>query len=210
LIIYKREGGFPSGPVEKVINTPSLDTIRVYPVHSIQPEVSTHLLLKLSRPIVVAPNSSINIYVKMPISVGVYVFGGEAQKLVDFFGPRPYKYALYGTTSSGMVCRFYRTDVFPELPGAELWEASTRITVENSSDDFIEVKCIVFPILNTMIYIDDLGRAYVEAAHMHISKDGLGVISLENEPPLPGLRSCPQQFGKLQERVVKFFMEFGF
>lgn len=61
----------------------------------------------------------------------------------------------------------------------------------------MEVKCIVFPILNTMIYIDDLGRAYVEAVRMHISRDGLGIVSLENEPPLPGLKSCPQQFGKL-------------
>ena len=210
LIIYRREGGFPSGPVEKVIDVPSLDAFYVYPVHSVQPEVSTHLLLKLSRPLVVGPNSSISIYVKVPISAGIYVFGGEAQKLIDSFGFRPYKYALYGTTSNGIVCRFYRTDVFPEVPKTELWEAITRITVENPSDDFVEVKCVVLPILNTMIYVDDMGKAYVEAARMHISKDGLGIVTLGNEPPLPGLKGCPQQFGKLQERTVKFLMEFGF
>ena len=75
--------------------------------------------------------------------------------------------------------------------------ATTRVAVENSSGDFVEVRCIVFSRSNTMIYIDDPGKAYVKAAHMHVSRDGLGVVFLENEPPLPGLKSYPQQFGKL-------------
>jgi hypothetical protein len=74
----------------------------------------------------------------------------------------------------------------------------------------VEVRRVVLPILNTMIYVGDIGKAYVEAARMHVSKDGLGIVSLGNELPLPGLKSCPQQFGKLQERTVKFLMEFGF
>ena len=49
----------------------------MYPVHSIQPEVPTHLLLRLSKPLVVAPNSSVSIYVKIPISTSVYVFGAR-------------------------------------------------------------------------------------------------------------------------------------
>lgn len=209
LLVYRRKGGFPEGPVEKIIN--SSRSLSLHPVHSIQPEVSTTLLLRLSKPMVVAPASSTTVFVKAPISAGLYVFEGSAQKLVDYFSPFPYKYALYGPAASGMICRFYKTDAYSEVPtNLDLWDAATKITIENDSKNFVEVKNLLYPLLNTDLYLDSEGRAYIESANLHISFDGVGTISLENIPPTADLKVCPRQFEKLQEKTVKLLMEFGF
>ncbi|MGC8936780.1 MAG: DUF432 domain-containing protein [Candidatus Methanomethylicaceae archaeon] len=209
LLVYRRKGGFPEGPVEKIIN--SSRSLSLHPVHSVQPEVSTTLLLRLSKPMVVAPASSVTVYVKAPISAGLYVIEGSAQKLVDYFSPSPYKYALYGSAANGKICRFYRTDAYSEVPTKDLdiWEAATKITIENDSRKFVEVKNLLYPLLNTDIYLDSEGRAYIESANLHISFDGVGTISLENMPPMSGLKECPHQFEKLQ-KTVRLLMEFGF
>ncbi|MEM4700067.1 MAG: DUF432 domain-containing protein [Candidatus Nezhaarchaeales archaeon] len=209
LTIYQREGGFPGGPLRKVVAAPREGGFSIYPVHSTQPEVSTNLLLRLSSPVVVAPRSTVEVYVRVPISAGVYVLNGGAQVLIDSFSRHPYKYALYGPAASGVVCRFYRTDAYLQVPEGELWSAVTKLVIENDSDSFREVRNVVLPALNTMVYVDGRGAAYVEAVRLRISRDGLGDVSLENRPPLEGLRECPQQFGRLQERAIKFLMEFG-
>ena len=208
-MIYRREGGFPEECVEKLIHGFEKSNIMIYPIHSIQMEVSTHLLLRLSRPLIVAPRSKLAIYVKAPISVGIYVVEEEAQKLIDLFGFATYKYALYGTAASGVICRFHRTDVFLEAPQPELWEAVTKVSIENMSRGFVEIKNIVYPLLRANVYVDDFGRAYIEAAHLSISKSNRASVVLRGEPPLDGLRKCPQPFAKLLEKAGKFTMEFG-
>ncbi len=208
-IAYRREGGFPEDRVEKIIESTKSCRIMAYPIHSIQMEVSTHLLLRLTKPIVVAPRSKLTVYATAPISVGIYVVEGNSRKLIDSFGFSPYKYALYGKPASGIVCRFYRTEVFAEPPEPALWEAVTKVRVENSTKEFIEVKNIVYPLLHTDLYVDDEGNAYMELAHLHIRGKGLGTVTLENEPPLSGLKRCPQPFMKLLEKVGKFSMEYG-
>lgn len=207
--LYQRDGGFPEGSLKKIIATSREENFIVYPVHSIHPEISTNLMLRLSRSIIVAPHSTTTVYVKVPISVGVYVFEGEAQILIDFFSRYQYKYALYGPTASGIICRFYRTDVYLQAPEEELWSATTKIVIENFSENFCEVKNVVFPFLSAMMYVDERGVAYMEIIRLQISRDGLGNTSLEGVPPINGLKECPQKFGKTQERVVKFLMEFG-
>lgn len=207
--LYQREGGFPEGPLKKVVVTSKEGNFFVYPVHSIHPEISTNLMLRLSRSIIIAPCSTTTIYVKVPISAGVYVFEGETQMLIDFFSRYQYKYALYGSTSNGIICRFYRTDVYLQVPDEELWSATTKVIIENSSDNFCEVKNIVLPFLNTMIYIDERGVAYAGTVRLQISRDGFGVVSLDGVPPFDGLKECPQKFGRSQERSARFLMEFG-
>ncbi|MEM1856405.1 MAG: DUF432 domain-containing protein, partial [Candidatus Methanomethylicaceae archaeon] len=134
----------------------------------------------------------------------------ENQILIDYFNPNPYKYALYGPAANGLICRFYKTNVYSNIPNIDLWNAITKVIIENSSEDFYEIKNIVFPLLNTIIYIDDYGRAYTETIFLNISREGLGTISLESIPPINGLKECPKQFGKIQEKIIKFLMEFGF
>lgn len=209
LFLYRRKGGFPEDYVEKVTNVSREEGFVIHPVHSIQPEVSTSLLLRLSKPLMVAPGSTVTIYVKAPINVGVYVVEKDAHRLIDSFNPTPYKYALYGPTSNGIICRFYRTDIFSKPPYTEFWEAVAKITIENEAENFAEVKNVVYPLLNADVYVDNDGMAYVEAARLQIFRDNAGVVYLENEPPLAGLIKCPEQFGGLQERVAKFIMEFG-
>jgi len=208
-IAYRREGGFPEDHVEKLIEGAEDCKVMVYPVHSIQMEVSTHLLLRLIKPLVVAPRSKLTVYATAPISVGIYVVRGRSRKLIDSFGFSHYKYALYGKPASGIVCRFHRTEVFAEPPKPALWEAITKVKVESSAKEFAEVRNIVYPLLHTDLYVDDVGNAYMELAHLHIRGKGLGTVTLENEPPLSGLKRCPQPFMKLLEKVGKFSMEYG-
>lgn len=208
-MLYQREGGFLESSLNKMVAVTREESFLVYPVHSIQPEISTNLLLRLSKPIIVAPYSTTKVYVKVPISAGIYVFGGEGQMLIDVFSRYPYKYALYGPTANGVVCRFYKTDVYLQVPEEDIWSAATKVIIENTSGDSCEVKNIVFPVLNTTTYLDERGVAYIETIRLHISRNDLGIVSLENVPPIDGLKKSPRQFGKPQERIVKFLMEFG-
>ncbi|MEM2025974.1 MAG: DUF432 domain-containing protein, partial [Desulfurococcaceae archaeon] len=206
---YRRVGGFPVERVEKVIEGhEGLKTI-VYPVHSIQVEVSAHLLLRLARPVVVAPKSKLAFYAKAPVSVGIYVAEGGSQKLVDSFGPSPYKYVLYGRPASGIVCRFHRTDVFPEPPQAGLEEAITKVEVESSTDDFVEVRNIVLPLAYASLYVDEHGGAYMEGARLTVRSDGVGTVFLENERPLAGLKECVPPPTRFLARTMRFVMEYG-
>lgn len=208
-MLYQRDGGFPESSLKKIVATTKEENFLIYPVHSIHPEISTNLMLRLSKPIIVAPHSTATVYVKVPISAGIYFFEGEAQMMIDFFSRYQYKYALYGPTASGVICRFYGTDVYLQVPEEELWSATTKVIIENSSENFCEVKNVVFPFLSAMMYVDERGVAYVETVHLQISRDGLGVVSLEGVPPIDGLKEGPRKIGKAQERDVKFLMEFG-
>jgi len=206
--IYRREGGFPEGVVEKIVKDSG--SLIVYPVHSTQYEVSSFLLFRLKRPLVVAPRSSFAIYIKVPVSVGIYVNEENAGRFIDFFDSSQFKYALYGSSARGVICRFYRTDVYPNAPSRQdIWEATTKILIENSSDEFVEVRNMVYPLLNADVYIDDVGNTYIEAAQLSIRGDNVGTVFLKNEAPFAGLKRCPQPFIGLLAKVGRFDMEFG-
>ncbi len=207
--IYRRKGGFPEGDVEKFIEDSGDVEFIVYPIHPIQVEVSTHLMIRLIEPLIVAPRSNLKVYVRAPIGAGIYATEGKSHKLIDFFGPAPFKYALYGTPASGTVCRFHRTEASSGVPQPKLWEAVTMVSMENTSGEFVEVRNIVYPLLNADIYVDGDGGAYVEAAHLLIENRGVGRVTLKNEAPLSGLRKCPQPFAGTLEKVGRFLMEFG-
>ncbi len=217
LIYYRRTGGFPEGPVEKALGLSSLDDLVICPVHSVQPEVSTYLLLRLRTPFIIPPRSTATIYLKAPVAAGVYVTANGEQRLVDYFGPSVFKYALYGPQAVGQVCRFYITDIFSEVPEAGPWEAVTKVVVENTSDNYVEIRNVIYPIVYAQFYIDNMGNAYLETSKLSITSSNVGVVELRNEPPISGLPTCLKTEGGLPlpflkpagEKIAKFLMEFG-
>ena len=119
LIIYRREGASSADPWRRLLRCPPWTryTCTLF-TQSNQRSQRTCSSSSLG-PSLWGPTLA-SAFTSRYLLARAYTSLGAGPKLIDSFGFRPYKYALYGTTPNGIVCRFYRTDLFPEVPKTEL------------------------------------------------------------------------------------------
>jgi hypothetical protein len=110
------------------------------------------LYLKLSTPIIVDSRDRVAMSLVAPVDYGVVAVGGDkSYNLVDSFPEAsiPYKLALYGPPTQGVLCRFYRVDLEkPQGPGL----AGVRVRVVNETGEVARVSSIVVPLDRVKVF----------------------------------------------------------
>jgi hypothetical protein len=141
--------------VEKVIASDSPLTLGIFPVAPIHTpaKYASHMMLKLATPLVLDPIAHVDAYLTMPIEIGVVRSSDSDVQIIDAFSVGQPKYALYGSPENGIVCRFYETRIYPEIPKvAPYKEAVIRVHFHNYSEKINTVNRIVFPIAGADLY----------------------------------------------------------
>ncbi|AEC51866.1 hypothetical protein PNA2_0950 [Pyrococcus sp. NA2] len=146
------------------------------------------MMIRLEKPIAIAPGKVIKGFFDVPIEVSVKV--GESE--IDRFSIGREKYALYGTLESGVIVRYSR-GVLKDEPVSI---GNVRVVVINKGEDWGFIERIVFPMLDLMYYSQE--RAFYPLVRVEIEED-VNVVNT-GEPPLPNLKST----GK--ENSVRFRM----
>ncbi len=143
LVRYEREC---AGKKESKFLGRSFTALHIHPVEPVNlPEQLTNYLEISFPPLVLPPGSSQTVYLKFPVEIGVFLESGEKRNLVDIFSLAPVKFSLYGTPSSGVITRWYYSDIYTEIPETNpLREGVMTLQIKNSWTEAITVSRAVF------------------------------------------------------------------
>ena len=210
---YKRTG--PFGTLEKLISIRTSDLeMEFVPTHPIYtPSYKTdYMFLRLSKPVFVSRNSKTEIFVSIPVEIGLFFTGNKIREYFDVFSCNDdySRYALYGQPDQGILCKF--ANVVPEAKVPENLEfvhGRLKVIVNNELDTGVSIGKVVFPIRDHDVYYNKFDSAYDDLEI--IIKDRLGVqvveiVQQDNTGPKKWARS-PRTMEKAD---VKFSMEMGF
>ncbi len=170
--------------------------------------ITRFLLIEFSRPVNIEPGESVRVYLKFPVEIGVFVEGRKLSVIDVFTLTRP-KYALYGTPSRGIVCRYCFSKVYstpPEVDG--LTEGILELRIKNDFDDWVEVSKAVFDGYGMKIYYSAFPAM---VAKMKVESRILAETTFLNTPLKDGMSKAIELYvaRRLIERK-KFVMEWGF
>ena len=133
------------------------DAIHIHPVEPVNlPAEITHFL-EISFPtIVLPPLSDKRIFLKFPVEIGVFFETHGKMHLLDIFSLAPTKFSLYGSPSSGYITRWYRSDLYPEIPVTDMSrEGVLELSLINQCSSTIEISRVVLNSHYMQIYYGD-------------------------------------------------------
>jgi len=161
--------------VYRVEKNSTVDLIPVPPLH-VPAKITNCLYLKLVRPLVISKGGEF--WVKAPYELAVTVDG----TVVDVVTPFRVKYALHGDVIDGVICRYFETDVFDEIP-SEGFEALMKVVFEKTPSATL-YSYIVVPIEGADIFEYE-GRYFFET--VKVRKEAAGIFGYPTKsPPVEG------------------------
>lgn len=130
-ILLTTEGKILLNPVEP-INIPK--------------QVTKYFQVQLEKPVVVGPKQTNSIFLTFPIEFGIFIIDKRNKfKLVDVFSLVKNKYTLYGDPKIGMICRYWKSKVYPSIPKLNPHhEGVLKLTIKNTTKSWMQVTNAVF------------------------------------------------------------------
>jgi len=119
-------------------------------------EVTSYLQIEFSRNVVVEPKSTKHIYLRFPVEIGVLVSSPADIEVLDIFTLVKPKYTLYGDPRNGIICKYWKSDVFPDIPKIEpLKEGVMELTIKNKVSEWVTISKAVFNGVEMKIYYSE-------------------------------------------------------
>jgi len=181
----------------------------VEPVNLPKEGTAEHLLIELEKSIVIEPNVKDSFYVKFPIEIGVFLIDKTDVERIDIFTRVKPKYILYGSPESGIICRWWKSNVYNDVPEVDrTYEGVMKVDIKNSYKEWVEIKKLVFRAFDMKIFYD--GYAYMHS-QVEILKKLMGETSFIKRRPKGMKESIDIYLAKGIKRFEKkFVMEWGF
>ncbi len=93
----------------------AFEGFHIHPVEPVNLPTAITRYLEISFPLLVLPPSrETTIYLKFPVEAGVFLEVNGKSNLLDIFSLAPSKFSLYGLPSSGIITRWYASEVYSE------------------------------------------------------------------------------------------------
>lgn len=204
-----------SGIVEKIIavRMPNLE-IEFVPIHSLYtPSFKTdYMFLRLMQPIFVSRNSVTDIFVSVPIEIGLFFTGNEIREPFDIFSCAPScsRYALYGDPDQGTLCKYAKVVIHTRKEKLDRYICGgLKITIDNELGTGISLGKVVFPLQDHDIYYNNVDAVYDDLKIDVRDRLGIEVVDVmqQNE-------TGPKEWSKSprlkKQTDIKFAMEKGF
>jgi hypothetical protein len=206
--VYRRESG--DEIVEKMLLAGD-GKLLVNPVEPLNKpkEITPLLLIEFQKPVVIEPGAKRKIFLKFPIEIGVFISGGKKLDVLDIFTIARQKYTLYGDVSTGKICRYWKSDVYPSIPEADpVREGILELRFENLSRGWVEVTRAVFNAYGMKIYYSD--SMVSMRGNMRILGEGTAETYFSNSPLEKGMKKAVELYTARRLAIsTKFLMEAG-
>lgn len=208
-LIYRRE--CLEERVEKILAM-ERGKVNINPVEPLTTpkEITPYFLVEFERAMMVEPGATKTLFVRFPIEMGVYVFANEKFERLDTFSLVKQKFTLYGDPRQGIICKYWKTDVYVSAPEADPFhEGIMELKLVNNQSDWIQVTQAVFNAYGMKIYYDN-DRVSMKA-QMEIGGAGIAETEFIDSPLEPGMKKALEVYraGKLSMATTKFTMELG-
>lgn len=217
LIKTERKNGFLTyrrkceGKTFERILVSDTGVVIVNPVEPVNlPEDITNFLQMEFSPMVIEPGASRTVFLKFPVEIGVFVESAKDIEVLDVFAPGTQKYTLYGSPTTGVIARWYRSAVYPEIPSVEPFcEGVMELSIHNASHEWAEVSTAVFESVDMKIYYDDI---VATSATMKILSPSMAETDFIDAPLRPGMVKSVELYTARKIPVISrgYLMEWGF
>ena len=206
---YFRRAG--KDEIEKVIfaDGGNLVVCPVEPVNLPQDGVAEHLLIELNKPLIIEPGVKNTIFVKFPIEIGVFLVDKRDVELIDIFTRIKPKYTLYGPPESGIICKWWKSDIFDDKPSVKkLYEGILKVDISNKYYEWVELTKMVFDAYSMKVFYNH--SAYIHA-HLIIVNKTIGETTFITRRPKDMQGSLDIYISRgVKKLEKKFIMEWRF
>lgn len=140
-------------------------------------EISTHFLVEFNQSITLEPRIKQDVYLTFPIEIGVFIQDEAHEKIIDVFSFNQQKYTLYGDPRQGVVCRYWKSEVYFEEPKlAPLYLGIVKLRLENDTANWVDVTRCVLNAFGIKIFYND-AKVLIEA-HMRVTDFGVAEVEV--------------------------------
>jgi len=209
LFVYKREAG--KEKKEKIILGDEKKVI-INPVEPLnQPkELSPYLDIEFERTLTIKHGSSRKIFLKFPLEIGVFLFEKNTFDVLDIFTLTKPKFTLYGDPHNGMICRYWKSDIFSSPPPLEYYhEGIMQLILTNTSEEWEEVSKVIFNAYGMKIYYND--KMVAMKAEMKVMGQSTAETAFFDSPLKKGMKKALELYvaKKIPITTTKFMMREG-
>ncbi len=206
---YRRES--PGEKAEKILlaNSPKLLINPIEPM-SKPKDLTPYLFIEFAKSLAVEPKATKKIFIKFPVEIGVFVSLGRDFEALDIFCMTPQKFTLYGDPRTGIICKYFKSDVYGSIPSVDpIREGVIEVTVTNTTTSWVDVTKTVFSAYGMKIYYND--RMVSLKANMKIKGSQMAEIDFEDSPVETDMNKSLEIYAmrKLTIATTKFVMELG-
>jgi hypothetical protein len=188
-------------------------TILINPVEPVnKPKtLSPYALIEFNKPLMVEPKASKSVFLTFPVELGVFVSsGGDAYEHVDVLTASMPKFTLYGDPRTGIVCRYWKSDIYPSLPDvAPLKQGVFELGVSNTCAEWVKVTKAVFNAYGMKIYYSS-NLVYMKA-EMEIVSESAARTDFYDTPWSGDMTKSVELYvaKKFPITTTRFLMEYG-
>jgi len=192
-------------------------SILIYPVEPLHTpkDLTPYLLVEFVKKLIIEPKGNSRIYITFPAEIGIYAGrSGKNSKnfqVIDIFSLYPGKYSLYGDISNGILCKYYRSDIFMDYPKVNPFlEGVMELTISNKSERWAEVSRVVLNAYLMKIYFGK-NKMGMKGLMSIIDKD-IAETSFSDSPLEKGMKKAVEYYvssGIIMKSSI-FAMEWGY
>lgn len=208
-LIYRRICLEEKAEKNLLINKGKIILNPVEPLNNPKP-LTTYLLIKLEKTLVLEPKSTKKVYLKFPIEIGAYLSNSQDLQVLDVFTLTKPKFTVYGDPRNGVLCKHWKSDIYASIPSVDpLYEGVIQLKIENANPDCVEITKAVFNAYGMKIYYND--RMAAMKATMKIRSGGIADTGFRDSPIEEGMTHALEIYTarKLSITSKEFVMEFG-
>jgi hypothetical protein len=179
------------------------------PVNIPKEDVSEHLLIELEKPVIIESGLKETFYVKTPVEIGVFLVDKHDVERIDLFTKTKPKYTLYGPPESGIICKWWKSEIFEEKPSVDpFFEGILRVDITNNYHEWVEITKMVFRAYDMKVFYNQ--HAYIHA-RLNIINRYIGETTFNTRRPPNMEESLDIYLSKgIQKLEKKFVMEWRF
>jgi len=119
-------------------------------------DLSPYIDIEFKRTLTIEPGSRRKIFLKFPLEIGVFLSDKKPFDVLDIFTLTKPKFTLYGDPRHGVICKYWKSDIFSSLPPLEYYhEGVMELTLTNTAKEWEEVSKAIFSAYGMKIYYND-------------------------------------------------------
>jgi hypothetical protein len=197
--------------IEKIVMADA-SKIRLNPIEPVnKPDhLTPYLMIDFTKPIMIEPNVKKKIYIKFPIEVGVFIRHTGGFELIDIFTFTKLKYTLYHDPRSGVLCKYWKSDVFSSIPATNInYEGVIELNIINSCKKWINVTKTILNAYGMEIFYN---QNFVSIkANMKVKNEMVAETEVLPIPLLKGMKQSIELYTTLPPPILikEFVMEVG-
>ena len=206
------EGQFFDDSLEKIL-VKGDGKVLINPIEPLNKpkKITSHLLVEFDKTITIAPTSRVKVYIKFPIEMGVFISDEEEIEIIDILSLVKQKFTLYGDPSSGLICKYWKSEIYSTIPDADpISEGIMELSIINDAEIWVEVSRAVFNAYGMKIYYDS--DMVSMKANMKIISNSIAETSFSDTPIRAGMEKSMELYTakRLYVNGTKCIMEAGF